>query len=70
LEGYYPKALELTRRVLELDPLYLIARENEINILLNLGEIDLAKSSLNALIKDYPQNNSYRQLSIKINTES
>lgn len=66
LEGDLPRALDLTENALGLDPLYLKARENKINILLNMGDIDLAKRLLENLISDYPDNGDYKSLMDRI----
>ncbi len=66
LEGDFPRSLEITKRALEIDPLYLRARENLINIYLNMGDLDLAIEKLNALILDYPQNAQYAQLKSRL----
>ncbi|QNL22187.1 tetratricopeptide repeat protein [Hyphobacterium sp. CCMP332] len=66
LEGDFPKALQFTKQALELDPLYLRARENLINIYLNLGDMDSATKYLNALILDYPEKAQYRNLKSQI----
>jgi tetratricopeptide (TPR) repeat protein len=67
LEKNFPKALELTNQALALDPLYLRARENKINVLLNMGDFGLAAEYLDELIKDYPDNRQYGQLMDRIN---
>lgn len=66
MEGDFPKALELTEKALALDPLYLRARENRINIMLNLGDFGQASILLDALIEDYPENQQYAQLKLRI----
>ncbi len=62
LEGDFPKALKFTKQALELDPLYLRARENLINIYLNMGDIDGAAKLLDALIIEYPEKTQYKNL--------
>lgn len=66
MEADFPRALKLTKEALEIDPLYLRARENLINIFLNIGDFGSAKVKLDDLIEDYPQNHQYSQLKNKL----
>ncbi len=62
MEGRFTTALELTEKALQIDPLYLKARENRINIYLNLGDLEMARLLLSDLIKDYPSIKAYSDL--------
>lgn len=66
LENDFPSALELTRSALDIDPFYLRARENMVNIYLNLGDYTEAKTRLESLIEDYPDNQQYKSLQAKL----
>jgi hypothetical protein len=62
LEGNFPEALKFTQRALKIDPINIRARENLINVYLNLGDYELAMEKLDDLIEDHPNNKSYLDL--------
>ncbi len=61
-EGDFKGALHITQRAIDYDPDYLRARENKVNILLNLDQKAAAKTELDILIEKDPNNRKYKDL--------
>ena len=61
-EGHFETALHITQRAIDNNPDYLRARENKVNILLNLERKLEAKAELDVLIEKDPDNPKYQAL--------
>lgn len=61
-EGHYETALHITQRAIDYNPDYKLARENKVNILLNMGRKLEAKTELDVLIRMDPDNPNYQAL--------
>ncbi len=61
-EGHYESALHITQKAIDNNPDYTLARENKVNILLNLERKLEAKTELDILISQDPNNEQYLKL--------